>query len=157
MPILRYGLTLWGGDPKSKRIFWLQKKVIRIIGGIGWRASCRNLFKTLNILPLPCLYISETVCKIKSNMEKMKYNREIHDHCTRQKSDLHDQFYWTTVFKKNSATTGIKLNNKLPYTIKKLDKKQEFKRRLRYFLMQRTFYSVNENISLEAPPSLNCL
>jgi len=32
---LRYGLTLWGSDPESKRIFRLQKKVIRIIGGIG--------------------------------------------------------------------------------------------------------------------------
>jgi len=67
---LRYGLTLLDGDPESKRIFRLQKKVIRIIGGIGRRASCRNLFKTLNILPLPCLYISETVCEIKSNMER---------------------------------------------------------------------------------------
>ena len=67
---LRYGLTLWGGDPESKRIFRLQKKVLRIIGGTGRCTSCRNLFKTLNILHLPCLYISETVCGIKSNMEK---------------------------------------------------------------------------------------
>jgi len=103
---------------ESKRIFRLQKKVIRIIGGIGRRASCRNLFKTLNILPLPCLYISETVCEIKSNMEKMKYNREIYDHCTRQKSDLHTQFCRITLFKNNSANMGIKLYNKLPYAIK---------------------------------------
>ena len=67
-----------GGDPESKRIFRLQKKVLRIIGGTGRRASCRNLFKTLNIIPWPSLYIRETVCGIKSNMEKMKCNREIH-------------------------------------------------------------------------------
>jgi len=30
---------------------------------------------------------------------------------------------------------------------KKLDKMQEFKRRLKYFLMQHTFYSMNEYIS----------
>jgi hypothetical protein len=32
---LSYGLTLWGGDPESIRIFRLQKKVLRIIGGMG--------------------------------------------------------------------------------------------------------------------------
>jgi len=32
---LRYGLTLWGGDPESIRIFRLQRKVIRIKGKVG--------------------------------------------------------------------------------------------------------------------------
>jgi hypothetical protein len=68
---LRYGLTLWGGDPESIRIFRLQKKVIRIIGKAGRHASCRNLFKDLNILPLPCVYISEVVlCKIKHGKDE---------------------------------------------------------------------------------------
>jgi hypothetical protein len=42
---LRNGLTLWGGDPESIRIFRLQKKVIRIIGKVGQYTSSRNLFK----------------------------------------------------------------------------------------------------------------
>jgi hypothetical protein len=145
---LRYGLTLWVGDPESKRIFRLQKKVLRIIGGTGRRASCRNLFKNQNILPLPCLYISEVVCYVKSNMEKMKYNDEIHAHCTRQKLDLHTQFCRTTLLKNSSTNVGIKLYNKLPNTIKRLTKIQEFKRRLKYFLLQHTIYSVDEYMSL---------
>ena len=80
-------MILWGGDPESIRIFRLQNKVIRLIGKMGRYASCRNLFKELNILPLPCLYISEVVCYVKSNMDKMKCNEELHDHCTRQKKD----------------------------------------------------------------------
>ena len=106
---LRYGLTLWGGDPENKRIFRLQKKVLRIIGGTGRRTSHRNLFKTLNILPLPCMYISETVCGIKSNMEKKKYNREIHDYCRRQKSDFHTQFCRTTLLKRDRGSTVVKV------------------------------------------------
>jgi hypothetical protein len=78
---LRYYLTLWGGDPESIRIIRLQKKVLRIIGKTGRHASCRNLFKDLNMLPLPCLYISEVVCCVKLNMEKIKYNEAVHDHC----------------------------------------------------------------------------
>jgi hypothetical protein len=80
-------------------------------------------------------------------MEKIKYNGEVHDHCTHQKSDLHTQYCRTKLFKNSSANVGIKLYNKLPNTIKRLDKIQEFKRRLKYFLLQHTFYSVDEYMS----------
>jgi len=46
-------------------------------------------------------------------MENIKYNEEIHDHCTRQKSVLHTQFYRITLFKNISANVGTKLYNKL--------------------------------------------
>jgi hypothetical protein len=91
-------LTLWGNDPESKRIFKLQKKIIRIISNVGRNASCRNLFRDLNIPPLPCLYISEAICYTKPNIEKMKLNDEIHEHCTHHKSDLHVQFCRTILF-----------------------------------------------------------
>jgi hypothetical protein len=47
---LKYGLTMWGNDPESKGIFKLQKKIIRIISNVCQNASCRNLFRDLNIL-----------------------------------------------------------------------------------------------------------
>jgi len=77
----------------------------------------------------------------------MKYNEEIHDHCTRQKSDLHIQFCRTTLLKNSSTNVGTKLYNKLPNTIKTLEKLQEFKRRLKYFLLQYISYSVDEYMS----------
>jgi hypothetical protein len=77
----------------------------------------------------------------------MKYNEDVHDHCTCQKSDLHTQFCRTTLFKNSSANVGIKLYNKLPNTIKRLDTIQEFNRRLKYFLLQHFFYSVDEYTS----------
>jgi hypothetical protein len=82
-------LILCGGDPESIRIFRLQKQVIRKTGNVGQYASCRNLFKELNILPVTCLYTSEVVCYVKSNMENMKCNEEAHDHCTRQKKNIY--------------------------------------------------------------------
>jgi len=65
----------------------------------------------------------------------MKYNEEVNDHCTRQNSDPHIQFCRTALFKNSSANVGIKLYNKLPNTIKRLEKLQEFKRRQKYFLL----------------------
>jgi len=117
---LRYGLTLWHGDPESIRILRLRKKVLRIICKAGRHISCRNIFKDLNILPLLCLYINEAVCCVESNMEMIKYeyNEKVHDHCKRQKSDLHTQICRTTLFKNSSANVVIKLYDKLPKTIK---------------------------------------
>ena len=106
---LRCGLTFCGGDNESKRICKLQIKVVRIINSTGQNVSCRNLFRDLNILPVPCLHISEVICYIKLNVEKMKLNEEIHDLCTCHKSDLHVQFCRTTLLRNSVANLGIRL------------------------------------------------
>jgi hypothetical protein len=61
--------------------------------------------------------------------------------------DFHTQFCGTTLYKSSWENAGIKLFNKLPNTLKKIERPQEFKRRLRYFLMQHVFYSVDEYMS----------
>jgi hypothetical protein len=71
----------------------------------------------------------------------MELNYEIHDHYTRHKSDLHVQICRTSLFKNNVANMVIKLYNKLPSKVKKLEKLQKFKRELKYFLLQYIFYS----------------
>jgi hypothetical protein len=91
--------------------------------------------------------MSEVVCRVKSNWEQVKQNEEIHDHYTRQKSDFHTQFCRTTLYKNSCENAGIKLFNKLPNTIKRVERTQEFKRRLQTFLMQHFFYSVDEYMS----------
>ena len=40
----------------SCRVFKLQKSVLSIMSGTGLRASCRGLFKKLDILHVPCQY-----------------------------------------------------------------------------------------------------
>jgi hypothetical protein len=47
--------------------------------------SCRQLFKDLNLLPLPCMYIFGIVCHTKLNLEKLEQNNVFHNHDTRQK------------------------------------------------------------------------
>jgi len=71
----------------------------------------------------------------------MKLNEEIHDLCMRHKSDIYVQFFRTTLFRNNVANMGMKLYNKVSYKVKKLEKIREFKRKLKYFLLQHIFYS----------------
>src|SRR5215510_2455587 len=55
--ILSFGIILGGNQPHSKKIFKLQKQIIRIITHSKMRDSCRELFKRLKILLLYSQYI----------------------------------------------------------------------------------------------------
>ena len=83
---------LGGGDSQSTKVFKLQKKVVRLICNVKRKTSCRELFKTLNILPVPCVYIMETVYYIKVNKKGLKQNLAIHDYETRHRSDFKHSF-----------------------------------------------------------------
>jgi len=126
---LKYGITLWGGNSKSRKIFLLQKKIIRIMSKADQHTSCRNLFRTLGILPLPCLYISKMVCWIKYYRGKLEYNSDLHEHDTCHKTDLHPLTCRTNLAKNNGLNMGIALYNKLPPNLKKLDTKHIFKKK----------------------------
>ena len=108
---------------QAKGLLNYNKKVIRIISNAGRSASCRNLFRDLNILPAPCLRISEVIYYIKLNNEKMKLNEETHGYCTRHKPDVHLQFCRTTLFRNSFANISTKLYNKLKNKLKKLEKR----------------------------------
>jgi hypothetical protein len=73
---------MWRGDPESKGIFKLQKRVIRLISNARRYTSCTELFKALKIHPVPCLYISDIVCYIQINIDRLELNSEINDHNT---------------------------------------------------------------------------
>jgi hypothetical protein len=111
---LKYGLVFWGGDSKSKTIFKLQKRVKL--------SSCRQLFKDLNPLPLPCMYIFEIVCYTKLHLEKLEQHSAVHNYNTRQGLISHVQFCRTNVLKNGVMNMGIKLCNKIPIKIWKEEK-----------------------------------
>jgi len=37
--IMKYGIIFWGNSPSSKMIFTLQKRTVKIIGGLGLHAE----------------------------------------------------------------------------------------------------------------------
>jgi len=70
---LRYGILFWGGDSQSTKVFKLQKKVVRLICNVNRKTSCRELFRTMSILPVPCVYIMEKNEGLKQNLAKHDY------------------------------------------------------------------------------------
>jgi hypothetical protein len=96
---LRCGILFWGSDSQITKVFKLQKKVVRLICNVKRKTSCRELFRTLITLPVPCLYIMETVYYIKLNNERLKQNLAIHDHKTQHRLDFQTQYCRTDIFK----------------------------------------------------------
>jgi hypothetical protein len=115
---LRYGIVCWGGDEESKTIFKLQKKLMRLITNEGIVTSCWELFKTLNLLPVPCMYIMEIVYYSKFNMNRFEQKSDRHDYNTRQRSDFKSMFRRTEIFKQRVNNMQIKLYNNLPKSFK---------------------------------------
>jgi len=130
---LRYDILFWGGDPQSMKILKLQKKVVRLICNVKRETSCRELFRTLNILPVPCVYIMETVYYIKLNNEGLKQNLAKHDYKTRNRLDFKTQFCRTNIFKKSVNNLGTKLYNKLPNYLKNVENSKLFLKKLKAF------------------------
>jgi len=50
---------------------------MRLMSNVGRDTSSRELFKTLNILPLPCMYIIEIIYCIKINIGRLEQNSRI--------------------------------------------------------------------------------
>jgi hypothetical protein len=56
---------------------------VRLTGNVKRNTSCRELFRALNVLPIPYVYVMEIVCYIKVNKGGLKQNLDSHDHNSR--------------------------------------------------------------------------
>lgn len=97
MPHLNYGLILWG--QKCKKIFNLQKKMVRVIMRQKYNAHTNPIFKKLKILKVHDMYklslykfyykfhhedLPENLLKL-----RLLFQNDLHDYQTRQRNQLH--------------------------------------------------------------------
>jgi hypothetical protein len=86
--VIRYGIIFWDNTTNGYKVFKLQKWVIRIMCGAEPRASCRGLFRKLEILPVPCQYILSLMLFIIDNPHHFQIGLEIYGLHTRSKNKL---------------------------------------------------------------------
>ena len=87
------------------------------------RTSCRQLFKELNILTLPSLYILKVTCSIRKYCQFLEQNFKVQK-CTsntRRKMAIHVKLQNTEVYKKSVTNMGTKVYNNLPGFIKEIN------------------------------------
>ena len=86
--IMSYGVLFWGRGADWSRVFILQKRAIRTIKGMQPRESCRDTFRELGILTLPCVYILECLLYSYRNLPNTPLNSDQHNHDTRSKGNI---------------------------------------------------------------------
>jgi hypothetical protein len=143
--VISYGIIFWGNSHFSTNIFKIKKRIIRSITNIGRRDSCRQLFKQLQILPLPSQYIFSLLVFVTKNRELFLTESEIHDINTRYNHNLHLPSTNLTLVQKGVLYSGSKVFNRLPLSIKahSYDPKR-FKTTLKNYLIEHAFYSLDE-------------
>ena len=143
--IISYGIIFWGNSSYSDDIFKIQKRIFRIIMNSSRNASCRQLFKDLNILPIQSQYIYSILLFVTKNEDQFLYNSQVHKINTRQTFDLYVPTSNLTIYQKVVYYSGIKIYSHLPTAIKDLsDDKNKFKLALKRYLLHNSFYSLEE-------------
>ena len=107
-------------------------------------ASCRQLFKDLNILPFQSQYIYSILLFVTKNKGQFLSNSQVHKINTRQTFDLYIPTANLTLYQKGVYYSGIKIYNHTPTAIKDLSDDIKFKLTLKRYLLHNSFYSLEE-------------
>jgi hypothetical protein len=142
--LLNYGIPFWGSSIFLPKLFKMQKKIIRIITNSNNRAPSKPIFEKLEILPLPCIYILETVSLINKNQDMFIKNCDLHSHNTRSQNAFHVSQHRVNKTIKGIDHQGILMYNKLPACIKNIKSSFKFKCAVKKLLLCKLFYSVDD-------------
>ena len=140
---LNNNIILWGNSVGNRRVFVLQKRIIRLIFNLKPKHSCRTTFKTNSILPLPSIYILKTLLFIKENLNLYPTNAESHSYNTRERKMLVVPLHRTAKYELTPSYVGIKLYRHLPDYFRTLSK-GAFKKQIKKLLKEKCYYSVEE-------------
>lgn len=147
---LRYGVVLWGSTSRTNflRVFYLQKRAIRIMARLNRRSSCRNYFKSLKILTLTSIYIYEVLIFYKFRGNKIETGADIHNYKTRHRHQHRQIQHRLQLAASLPQNVGPKLFNVLPENIKLEHNQVKFENELKNYLLERACYSLDEFFDL---------
>jgi hypothetical protein len=73
----------------TRKVFMIQKRVLRIMLGIGTRSSCRTWFIKSDILTVPSFYIFSFMMFVVNNADNFQDYSPVHSINMRHKNQLH--------------------------------------------------------------------
>lgn len=143
--ILEYGIIFWGSSHYCHKLFITQKRIIRCMLHIHSRETCRPHFKYLNILTVPSLYIYRLLLFVKKNPNIFARNNQIYNiMTTRNGLNLSIPTHNHSFYENGPYYNSIRAYNALPNNIKSVEPIHLFKIKLKTFLIDNAFYSLEE-------------
>uniref|UniRef100_A0A1B6G1G7 Reverse transcriptase domain-containing protein n=1 Tax=Cuerna arida TaxID=1464854 RepID=A0A1B6G1G7_9HEMI len=142
---IRFGIIAWGSASENqvKKIQILQKRALRTIECLQPHDHCKPYFISNQILTVPSLYILETTKLLKLNPPKVR--GECHKYNLRNVELKYDvQQHRLTKTSKTPQIMGSKMFNALPDNLKQIQNNKTFAKKLKDYLIERPYYSLNE-------------
>lgn len=141
---MSYNIVSWGCASTLQRVFVLQKRLIRLIFNLEPLQSCRDTFKSNQILTITSVFILRCVVYTRKHMSEFKKNIDNNCYTTRQAELLAIPSHATSMFKASPIYNCIKLYNALPHDLKRVANHDSFKSKIKRFLAHGCFYNVDE-------------
>lgn len=151
--LMSYGAILWGNSTESNSVFILQKRAIRILAGIKPVTSCRTRFSQYRIMTLYSLYLFEIITYVRRNLSEFGRRTGGPTRQLRNTGRLKSVPRRTTLAESNPRVIGPTYYEHLPTDLRNETNDETFDRRLKNFLLDNEFYSVDEFLtkSFEVP------
>lgn len=135
---------MWGNSTDINKGFIAQKKCIRAICGVPPDESCRALFKNLDLLTLPSLYIYEVSKFVNENKDLFKIKSDLSLRPQRNANRLvYEEVPNSSKYGKSCLTMCVKIYNTIPCEFKSLSK-HLFKKKLYQWLCDKNFYDIKD-------------
>ena len=160
---ITYGLIHWGQASDAVQVFRAQKKIIRVMAGVKPLTPCKEYFRLLKCMTLPSLYIYSLIVfiiKNKTATSHRQQRREVHDHATRYRNELVLPYSRLTIGQNNPNYMGVKCWNKLQritHNFSNASSDKQFKNKLKMFLIDKSYYSIEEFMNEKEIPGLMSL
>ena len=145
---ISYSILAWGNSPAAGYLFRLQRRAIRILGGLAYREDCRQAFISLSIMTLPSIYLLQSVICAHSNQNGLRICADNHSYNTRNKNNIYIQYCRLSATQRGPARMSQVLFNKLPSSMRLLPL-NKLKSSFKLFLISRAFYSIDEFLNFD--------
>jgi hypothetical protein len=143
--VFQYGIIFWGNSTHAHPVFKLQKRVVRVMSGVGPRSSCRSLFRKLNILPIACQYVLSLMLFIADNQKHFLTNAYVHNLDTINKNHLYLHVVSLFCVQKGVSDSGVKTFDSLRSNIQSYrNDRKRLKNKLCKYLIIHSFYAITE-------------
>jgi hypothetical protein len=144
--VIKYEIIIWGNSTYICHVFTSQKRIIRIMSGVGAKSACRNLFKKLDILPVTCQYIFSSMMSVLDNQKNFQTNLSVHGMDTRNNNQLYLPIVNRSRLQSGVSYCAMKIFNSFPNNIKNLrNDGVKFKPQLHKYLITHSLYSLTES------------
>ena len=136
LPYLSYCIEIWGGTYEThlSPLYLQQKRIIRIIAGVGWNEHTSPLFFNLKLLKLSDLYKFSIATYVFKNIDRFNSRNNFRTRSSRDLTLISD-FHRLSQTQQAISYQGPKIWNSIPFSIKQSRTIVIFKNKLKEYYL----------------------